>query len=104
MTRPFIALYRWRVEPEHDAAFRQEWRSVTLAMREAGALGSCLTTASDGTFAAIALWPSEDARAAAFAANSHIVMSVPATRLEELRLTVEDDLWIGSPFAQMVDR
>ncbi|MDZ4296227.1 MAG: hypothetical protein U1A16_02550 [Patescibacteria group bacterium] len=29
----FVVIYRWRVEPGQEEAFRQEWREGTLAIR-----------------------------------------------------------------------
>jgi hypothetical protein len=94
----FIALYRWSVEAEHEAAFRRNWREATLQVRKLGGYGSCLTRDQDGCFVAIALWPSEAARAVAFSAMEPSPAWPGACRLSETRLDVEDDLWASSPF------
>lgn len=96
----FIAFYRWEVEPQHEQAFRDRWHRTTLIGREMGALGSCLARSSDGQLVAIALWPSQAARAAAFEAMGPQSPWVGARRVEEMRLEVVDDLWLSSPFGQ----
>lgn len=94
----FIAVYRWRVAAEHESAFRKLWREVTMLGRENGAYGSCLTRDANGELVAIALWPSEEARAAAFKAIGETAPWPPAERLAETKLDVVDDLWTVSPF------
>ncbi|HYN46732.1 MAG TPA: antibiotic biosynthesis monooxygenase, partial [Allosphingosinicella sp.] len=95
----FAVIYRWSVEAEHQAAFRARWHAGTLALREEhGAFGSCLTRDENGDFVAIALWPSEAARAAAFAARGSGAPWQGVLEFEEIRLDVEDDLWRNSPF------
>jgi hypothetical protein len=94
----FVVLYKWAVDPEHEEAFRERWHLTTLRGRELGALGSCLTRDASGCFVAIALWPSEAARAAAFEEMGPGQPWVGAQRIDEAKLHVEDDLWIGSPF------
>jgi len=95
-----IALYRWRVEAEHEAAFRQNWGQATLRARKLGGHGSCLTRDQDGSFVAIALWPSEAARYEAFAAMEHTPPWPGVRRLSETLLQVEDDMWASSPFTE----
>jgi heme-degrading monooxygenase HmoA len=91
--RPFAVLYRWRVEPDHENYFRERWRSGTLRLKsEHGALGSCLTRDSEGTFVAFARWPSEEARAAAFAALGPLEPWPGIVSFEETKLWVEEDL------------
>lgn len=94
----FIAVYRWRVPPELEAAFRARWREVTLRGREHGAYGSCLTRDANGDLIAVALWPTEAARAAAFKRIGDVGPWPPVERVSEYRLSVLDDLWTLSPF------
>lgn len=96
--RGFAVIYRWAIAEEHHDAFRARWRKATLRLRELGSLGSCLTREAGGDFVAIALWRSEEARAAAFAGAGLDEPWPPAERFEETRLRIEDDLWAGSPF------
>lgn len=95
----FIVLYRWQVEEAHQAAFRAGWRDITEEARALGSLGSCLTRDRNGDFLALALWPSEQARSDAFARMAPRAPWTGATRIEEVILDVEDDLWVGSAFA-----
>ncbi|MGA0286752.1 MAG: antibiotic biosynthesis monooxygenase [Phycisphaerales bacterium] len=63
-------LYRWRVDPDHEASFTEAWREVTRHLRlHHGSLGSRLHRGDDGWHHAYARWPSEAARAAAFDAD-----------------------------------
>lgn len=96
----FIAIYRWEVEPDHEQEFRDRWHRTTLLGRDLGAFGSCLARGPEGQLVAIALWPSEAARAAAFESLGPQPPWTGARRLEELKLEVEDDLWLNSPFGQ----
>lgn len=98
-TNGFVAVYKWVVDPEHELAFRESWHHTTLRGREHGAYGSCLTRDSPCCFVAIALWPSEAARAEAFEKMGLGDPWVGARRIDEAELQVEDDLWIASPFA-----
>ena len=94
----FIALYRWKVEPDHLEEFRTRWRALTQKLQLYGALGSCLTKDDSGQFIAIALWPDEQTRAVAF---EKIAAEPPwqgAHRISENKLHVEEDHWVNSPF------
>jgi heme-degrading monooxygenase HmoA len=94
----FIAIYRWRVAAEAEAAFRERWRSITKAALQYGAFGSTLTRAENGEFVAIALWPDQQTRADAFARIEASPPLAGVEFLEELRLEVVEDLWTVSPF------
>ncbi|VWX51077.1 hypothetical protein NOVOSPHI9U_370075 [Novosphingobium sp. 9U] len=72
--------------------------------RDLGSLGSCLTRDDAGDFVAIALWPSEEARAAAFAQMTSRTDWTGAKRVDEIKLYAEDDLWVASPFAHLAPR
>ncbi len=90
-------LYRWRVEPEHEDGFRTLWRDATLRLRAGGiAQGSCLTRDENGEFVGIALWPSLEARDAAFAASPSGDPWPGVTRMSETRLSVVENLWAAS--------
>lgn len=92
----FIAIYRWRVAPQVEAEFRERWRDTTQQARAHRALGSCLTRSSDGDLVAIALWPDEAARTAAFEKMTSLPPLSGVERIDELRLDVLDDLWAVS--------
>jgi len=96
----FTVIYRWRVKPEFEADFLGAWHRRTekiLAVR--GSCGSRLHTEADGTYCAIALWPSkaaweakepplpdDEADAATF--KDAVTEWLPALTMETV-----DDLW-----------
>jgi len=96
----FTVIYRWRVKPEMDAEFHRVWHVRTEKIRAAGvSYGSRLHREQDGTYCAIALWPSREAwevmgpplpddakDAAAFRAA--LAQTLPTITME-----VVDDLW-----------
>ena len=88
----FAVLYRWRVEPGAEAAFRARWHEGTKRLKRLGGLGSCLCREADGTFLAFARWPDEAARADAFARSGPTEPWPGVTFLGETKLAVEDDL------------
>ena len=96
----FIVIYRWRVPEEQEQAFQQRWREITLQLRGHGGLGSCLTRNGAGEYVAIALWRSDAARLDAFASLSVSEPLPGVERVEETRLTLEEDLWLNSPFKE----
>jgi quinol monooxygenase YgiN len=54
----FAVIYRWRLRPGTEAAFRDAWAEVTAAIRrDRGGLGSRLHRADDGSWLAYAQWP-----------------------------------------------
>ena len=58
----FSVIYRFRVKPDREEAFRDGWRRLTIAIREhRGGLGSRLHRAEDGLWIAYAQWPSRAA-------------------------------------------
>jgi len=96
----FTVIYRWRVKPEMDSEFRRTWHVRTeriYAVRQS--YGSRLHREPDGTYCAIALWPSreaweaiepplpdDDVDASTFSAS--IAEMLPALTMETV-----DDLW-----------
>lgn len=58
----FTVIYRWRVKPEMEEAFRNAWHRRTEKIHAIrGSFGSRLLREYDGTLCAIALWPSQEA-------------------------------------------
>ncbi|MCB2049389.1 MAG: antibiotic biosynthesis monooxygenase [Novosphingobium sp.] len=100
MAGGFVAIYRWRVAPEHERAFRDVWAEVTQAARAQGGYGSCLGRTPDGTFVAVAPWQDRQAREQAFAAIGEGPQWPPVERLEPIEIEVEQDLWVASPFTK----
>jgi heme-degrading monooxygenase HmoA len=100
----FVALYRWRVRPEREPDFRRAWRRLTEVIRaRCGSGGSALFREPDGTFVALARWPSREAWERAFAAGSPDVEATALLRdcvLERLphaELENVEDLWTPFP-------
>lgn len=67
MPDAFVVLYRWRLHPDHEAAFIRGWSRLTELLRERGSLGSRLHRGADGLWYSYAQWPSDKVRQAAFA-------------------------------------
>jgi heme-degrading monooxygenase HmoA len=54
----FIAIYRWRIRPGCEEQFRAAWHAETIAFRDTwGSYGTRLSRADDGTWVAVAFWP-----------------------------------------------
>lgn len=100
MAAGFVAVYRWRVAPGDEAAFRKAWGETTMALREAGGYGSCLRRTEDGLFVAVAPWPDRQTRESAFAAIGQGPQWPPCERLDPIEMEVIDDLWVATPFAR----
>jgi hypothetical protein len=58
-TGAFVAVYRWHIRGGCEEAFQRAWRAETLAFRSAwGSYGTQLSRGDDGTWVAMAYWPS----------------------------------------------
>ena len=88
----FAVIYRWKVEPDYEAYFRDRWKRGTERLKGLGSRGSCLARAENGDFVAFARWPSEAARELAFAALAPFDAWPGILSFEETKLTVEEDL------------
>jgi len=96
----FTVIYRWRVKPERKADFLRTWHDRTLKILAVrGSYGSRLHCEPDGTYCAIAHWPTRDAWAAtepplpddeadAAAFNESVAEWLPKLTMEAV-----DDLW-----------
>ena len=57
----FVVIYRWKLRDGRESEFQDAWRRATEAIyTHRGSLGSQLMKASDGTYYAIARWPTRD--------------------------------------------
>lgn len=96
---PFVVLYRWRIRPGFEDQFAQGWERISLAYkRHRGALGARLHRGEDGIWYSYAVWPTQQARADAFAAGSPdppasaLVNEATEEYLGEVILNVVSDL------------
>ena len=95
----FVVMYRWRLKPGQEAAFREGWERITrLAHARCGSLGSALLTGDDGVWCAVARWPSREAREVCFAqslddAASELMRDAVAERLPAVEMDMVLDLW-----------
>jgi heme-degrading monooxygenase HmoA len=67
----FVVLYRWRVNPNLEQQFTENWSAISTYLRENyGSLGSRLHRGNDGIWYSYAQWKSAEQRAQAFASES----------------------------------
>jgi Antibiotic biosynthesis monooxygenase len=96
----FAVLYRWRLHAGHEDAFIEAWTQVSVELRALGSLGSRLHRGPDGLWYSYAQWPSEAARARAFAQPDgdprprDIMRAAIAERLPEILLEPVSDLLV----------
>ncbi|MDT0278384.1 antibiotic biosynthesis monooxygenase [Blastococcus goldschmidtiae] len=92
----FAVLYRWRIDPDREDAFRQGWELVTRAIhRSCGSHGSRLHRADDGTWIAYALWPDAATRERCDHAEDEgrrLMAEAVVERFPETTMTVASDL------------
>jgi heme-degrading monooxygenase HmoA len=63
----FCVIYRWRIKPELEQQFIENWAAVTrFYIENRGGWGSRLHRGEDGLFYAYAQWKSPEAREKAF--------------------------------------
>ncbi len=68
----FVVLYRWRVEPNLEEQFVENWSARTAYLQEKyDSLGSRLHRGSDGIWYSYAQWKSAEHRMQAFASESN---------------------------------
>ncbi|MDB5470470.1 MAG: hypothetical protein JWR84_2030 [Caulobacter sp.] len=100
----FVAVYRMRLRPGSEARYEADWHTVTqIALDRFGSGGSALFKEADGTYVAIARWPSREHRKAFFerpdvdAALSARQHAAILERLPAMELDLVDDLWAPLP-------
>ncbi len=83
----FCVIYRWRIKPELENQFIENWAEVTrFYIENRGGWGSRLHRGEDGLFYAYAQWKSSEAREKAF----ENAPDLPAR--EKMREAVEESL------------
>jgi quinol monooxygenase YgiN len=104
----FAVIYRWRLKPGSEEAFRAAWETVTRTIcREHGGLGSRLHRTAEGLWLAYAQWPDRaswealQSAPAADAVASGIMSDCVERRLEPILLEPVADLLVTtSPEAE----
>ncbi len=68
----FVVLYRWRVDPNLEQQFIENWSARTAYLQEKyDSLGSRLHRGNDGIWYSYAQWKSAEQRAQAFESESN---------------------------------
>jgi len=103
----FVAVYRWRLRAGQEDRFREGWSKITKAARDrCGSGGSALFREADGTWCAVARWPSREAREACFGAGPldtearAMMRDAIEESLPGLELEMDTDLWAPLPAPQ----
>ncbi|MEO6587752.1 MAG: antibiotic biosynthesis monooxygenase [Pyrinomonadaceae bacterium] len=79
----FVVLYRWRVHPNLERQFVENWSLRTAYLREKyDSLGSRLHRGSDGVWYSYAQWKSAEQRERAFKSESNNI-SEPSEKFRE---------------------
>lgn len=93
-----VTVFRWRLLPGALEQFATSWEDVTRYYLERGSLGSAIFRDGSGVVWAIARWPDEATRDAAFAdpapemLRTGMIESIEE-RLEPVELEALVDLW-----------
>lgn len=94
----FVAVYRYKLKPGTEADFAKDWAEVTQrGIAEGKSLGSILGRAQDGTWVAIARWPTKEQRDNWFAsipidgARARIRHAIE-TWIDDLEVEIVNDL------------
>lgn len=102
----FVVIYHWKLKPGGDAEFREAWRQATQAFyKTRESLGSQLMQANDGTYYAVARWPSRDLwirRSEPEPADpqaSRIMVDMIEMSFPHIELEVTDDMLALEPHA-----
>lgn len=94
----FCVIYRWRIKPELEKQFIENWAAVTrFYIENRGGWGSRLHRGEDGLFYAYAQWKSSEAREKAFQNFPEMperakMREAILESLPEIRLEVVEDL------------
>ena len=95
----FIAVYRFTLKPGSEEQYRKDWAEVTrLGVEEGRSFGSSLGRAQDGSWVAVARWPSKEMRDDWFAHGTRMDQPVArmraavVERFDDLEVEITDDL------------
>ncbi|MDQ6826994.1 MAG: hypothetical protein M3Z14_07350 [Candidatus Eremiobacteraeota bacterium] len=96
----FTVIYNWKVNPKLELEFLRVWHARTVKIHKfLGSYGSRLYKAENGTYIAIALWPSREQWASLHtplpddAEDAEIFAKAVEEDLSTQTLTMVDDLW-----------
>ncbi|MEM7164722.1 MAG: antibiotic biosynthesis monooxygenase [Planctomycetota bacterium] len=105
----FAVVYRWTLAPEAEERFTAAWKVVTKEFRATqGGLGSRLHRNVDGSWAAYACWPDQQAweraelTTPAAQAASEAMNEVTTSRSEPILLVPTEDMLVGSASAPVL--
>ncbi|MBA3786790.1 MAG: antibiotic biosynthesis monooxygenase [Acidobacteria bacterium] len=85
----FVVLYRWRIRPNLEQQFVENWSARTAYLREKyDSLGSRLHRGSDGIWYGYAQWKSAEQREQVFNAESNTVSETS----QKMREAIEESL------------
>lgn len=96
-------MYNWKVDPKLESEFLRVWHVRTMKIEQSlGSYGSRLYRADNGTYVAIALWPSEQQWAKPESplpddAEDAAIFAQAVEHLSTQKLTMLDDLWHPRP-------
>ncbi len=98
----FVVLYRWRIKPNLESQFVENWSARTAYLREKyDTLGSRLHRGNDGIWYSYAQWESADQRTQAFALEANTISEASQKFQEaieeifpEIQLEIVSDLII----------
>ncbi|WP_265570951.1 antibiotic biosynthesis monooxygenase [Sphingomicrobium nitratireducens] len=92
--------FEWKVDPDKEDQFRENWAAVTKRLHARGSKGSTLFRKEDGHFCAVALWPDKATRDAAFAMDETPQADTLAMReavidtIHRIDMDEIDNLWL----------
>jgi len=97
----FIAVYRFTLKPGTAEQYRRDWAAVTEdGIAKGGSFGSSLGQAQDGSWVAVARWPSKQKREDWPAQSKRIIETVARMRqaierrFDDLEVEIVDDLTV----------
>jgi hypothetical protein len=95
--------FEWQIKPGQHDVFVKAWAEVTEQLKAHGSFGSCLFTKQDGTICALARWPDQSTRDAAFATiravdgPAKIMRGVIAETIQQFDMEEVVNLWTQPP-------
>ena len=85
-----VTFFEWIVISGLEVEFREAWTEGTELLSREGSLGSALFLGQDGHFRALARWPDQMTRDAAFARTANAAVFVRMSDCVETTISHED--------------